>query len=182
MNKYKILNTKTVFKSAKVQVDRETVGLPNGNTADWDVMVYPNFYCGVTITSDEKVLMTREWRQGPHDLLTQFTAARAEHQAEEENLLELKRELKEELGVEDGKFEKIISFAQGTRLTGFRTVYFVTNFALGKTDRDENEIQEIISLPIKGLYSELSKNHITTSETLLIAKLLEENYTNGKQL
>ncbi len=170
MEGFKVLKKKTVYKSEKVQVDTETISLPNGSTADWDVMVYPDFYCGVTITDNKKVLMTKEWRQGPHDYLTQFTAARASHKSEEENLEELKRELKEELGVEGGNYERVIRFSQGTRLTGFRTIHFVTGFTLGHTQRDENEIQEIASLPIGGLY------------TLLIAKLLEERYARRTNL
>ena len=177
MEGFKVLKKKTVYKSEKVQVDTETISLPNGNTVDWDVMVQPDFYCGVTIVDDKKVLMSKEWRQGPHDFLTQFTVARAPHEGEEENLSELKRELKEELGVTGGQYEKVMRFAQGTRLTGFTIVYLVTDFTLGETHLDENEIQKIVALPIKGLYDELSKNHIVTSDTLLIAKLLEERYS-----
>jgi len=143
-----------------VQVDRETISLPNGNQAEWDLMVYPDFYEAAVI-KDGKVLMTREWRQGPH-------------KTEEENLAELKRELKEELGVEGGDFEKVIRFAQGERLTGFCTVYFVTNFRLSETSRDANEIQELIELSIKNLYQELTAHHTVMPETLLIAKILEE--------
>ena len=180
MGEYKIIGTKTLFKSEKVQVDRETISLPNGNQAEWDVMVYPDFYIAVTI-NNEKVLMTREWRQGPHDFLTQFTKARAPHKTEEENLAEITRELKEEMGVEGGDFEKVVRFAQGERLTGFCTVYFVTNFTLSETSRDANEIQEIIELPIKNLYQELSTRYTVMPETLLIAKILEERFGNNLQ-
>jgi hypothetical protein len=175
MDKYEIIGKQTVFKSEKVQVDRETVALPNGNKTEWYVMVYPDFYEGVTIR-DGKVLMTREWRLGPHDYLTQFTKTRAPHKTEKENLAELARELKEELGVVGGDYEKVLRFAQGERLTGFCTVYLVTNFEVGRTSRDENEIQQIIELPIKNLYQELAVNHVVMPETLLIAKLLEEKF------
>ncbi len=172
---YKVIESKTVYKSEKVQVDKEKIGLPNGQIVEWEVMVYPNFLTGVPV-EEGQVLMTKEWRQGPHDYLTQFTATRASHETESENLAELKRELGEELGVTDGDYEKIVHFAQGTRLTGFRTVYLVTNFCITSPDRDENEIQEIIRLPVKGLYLELTGKHVVTAETLLIAKLIEERF------
>jgi hypothetical protein len=176
MKNFEVIATKTVYRSVKVQVDKETISLPNGNMVEWDVMVYPDFYEAVTI-KDNTVLLTKEWRQGPHDYLTQFTKARAPFKTEKENLTELKRELKEEMGVSGGEYQKILRFAQGERLTGFCTVYFVTNFSLGENNRDENEIQEIITLPIKGLYEELSSNHIVMPEALLIAKLLEEKFS-----
>jgi len=173
MGNFKVIESNTLYKSEKVQVDREKIFLPTGNHVEWDVMVYPDFYLAVTI-KDNNVLLTKEWRQGPHTYLTQFTKARANHKTEKENLTELARELKEEMGVEGGDYEKAVCFSQGERLTGFCTVYFVTNFNLAKTKRDENEIQELIKLPIRGLYKELSTNHVTMAESLLIAKLLEE--------
>jgi hypothetical protein len=173
MEDFKVVGSKTLYKSEKVQVDGETIMLPNGHQVEWDVMVYPHFYEAVPI-QDNCVLLTKEWRQGPHDYLTQFTKARAFHNTEKENLTELARELKEEMGVEGGNYEKIVRFAQGERLTGFCTVYFVTNFKLSSTRRDENEIQEMIKLPIKGLYEELVLQHVVMPEMLLIAKLLKE--------
>ena len=175
MNTFKVIESKVVYKSEKVQVDKVLVRLPDGKAVEWDAMVYPNIYLGVTIMGDE-VLMTREWRLGPRDFLTQFTKARAAHESEKENLQELARELKEELGVEGGNYKEVLKFAHGERLTGFCSVYFVTDFNMTDTNRDEDEIQEIIKLPIKNLYNELKNNHIVMPESLLIAKILEERF------
>lgn len=176
MPKFKIISKKTVYKSEKVQVDTETISLPNGNIVEWDVMVNPNFLKAVPIKND-RVLMTKEWRQGPHDYLTQFTGSRASLNREEDNLKELKREMKEELGIVGGKYEKIITFQQGVRLTGKQTIYFVTNFKSRKACPEKNEIQNKIELPIEGLFEELRDHHIVTAETLLIAKILQEKYS-----
>ncbi len=78
--------------------------------------------------------------------------------------------------MESGDFEKLIAFPWGFRTSGNVTYFIVENFSLGQTKRDENEIQEIIKLPIKGLYNELLQNHVVASDTLLVAKLLEEKY------
>jgi hypothetical protein len=173
---FKILSRETAYKSQKNQVDRCTVLLPNGNQAPWDVNVLPNMMTGVTVIGD-KVIMTKEYRLSVQDLLTQFTGARCVGTDEAENLKHLQRELKEELGIEGGRYEKLFSFATGSHTAGYRTVYLVTNFTIGDTQRDENELQDIITIPIKGLFQELSQNHIVTSDTLLIAKLLEEKYS-----
>jgi len=172
---FKILGRKTLYKSVKLQIDRAKIQLPNGNIDKWDVNVLPSFYFGVP-TVDGKVIMTREWRLGPNKVLTQFTGTRCVSDNENKNLGELKRELKEELGLEGGKYISQITFAWGFRTTGNVTYYTVEGFKIGKTSRDENEIQEIIKLPIKGLFDELLKNHVITSDTLLVAKLLEERY------
>lgn len=175
MGQFNVISKKTVFKAFKVQIDRETIKLPDGSMVEWDLMVYPDFYLAVTVKND-KVLMTKEWRQGPHDYLTQFTKARATHPTENENLAELAKELQEEIGATGGNYQKLIHFAHGERLAGYCTVYLVTDFKLGDTNRDSHEIQEVIELPIKGLFQELVDNHIVMAETLLVAKLLEEKF------
>lgn len=174
-NQFKILQSKIVYKSVKLQIDKARISLPNGNIVEWDTNILPSFYYGVPI-KDDKVIMTREWRLGPNKIITQFTAARCVSDKEDENLGELRRELKEELGIEGGAYQNIISFPWGFRTSGDVAYFIVKDYSLGKTNRDENEIQEIITLPIKGLYNELINNHAATSDTLLVAKILEEKF------
>ena len=174
-DQFRIIGKKTAYKAEKVQIDTSEISLPNGNVAHWDVVVMPTFYVGLPV-KDGNVLMTREWRLGPAGVMTQFSGGRGISDNEEENLGELRRELKEELGLEGGTYEHLVSFSAGVRITGDVVNYIVTDFTLSDTDRDENEIQDIISLPIKGLYNELSNNHVVTADTLLAAKLLEEKY------
>lgn len=172
----KIISRKIAYKSQKNQIDQCVVVLPNGNQAEWDVNILPDMMTGVTII-ENKVIMTKEYRLSVQNLLTQFTGARCVSTDELENLKHLKRELKEELGVEAGQYEKLFRFANGGHTSGYRTVYLVTDFTMGETQRDENELQEKIDIPIKGLFQELVNNHIVTSDTLLIAKLLEERFS-----
>lgn len=174
-HKFKILSKKLLFESHKFKIESVQVELPNGKSAEWDVNSIPDTYAAVPI-KDGIVYMTKEWRTGPEDFLTQFTIARCEHNDFEKDLCELKREVQEELGIIEGNYEKIVTHNHSTRVTGKRTSFLVQNFTFGETNRDEDEFQEIIKIPIKGLYNELYSNHIVTAETLLVAKLLEERF------
>lgn len=170
---FKILDTKTAYKSEKVQVDRCKVALPNGNVVTWDINVLPNMFFGIPL-KDGYVYMTKEWRLGPNKILTQFTGARCFSTDYEENLKELKRELHEELGIAGGKYQKLVSFQNGIRTTGIRTYFIVTDFGLEKPKRNENEIQETNKLPVKGLFDTLIREHEVTADTLLAAKMIEK--------
>lgn len=96
---------------------------------------------------------------------------------------ELKRELREELGLINGSYKKLSlnKHSRGNRTTGFNEIYIVTDFKLIKPKRDQKgdyqELQELIKLPIKNLFSTLSDKYIVDAETLLIAKLIEEKYS-----
>ena len=120
MGKYKILSATTVHKSDKVQVDKRKIQLPGGEVVEWHVLVSPDIYIGIPIESGH-VYLVKEWRQGPQKILTQFVGARAIFENEDKNLGELKRELQEELGLDGGKYEKILKTANGSHISGFRS-------------------------------------------------------------
>lgn len=170
---YKILGTKNIFRGQKVNIDLEKIKLPNGNIVEWEVIAFPDFSIGIPLTEKNEVLFVREWRQGPRNFLLHLPAGRG---SREEGLANLKREVMEEMGIVGGKYDKLIEFPNGTRVTGKKSLYVVSDFRLDEPKRDENEIQEVISLPLKGLFQSITKNYIATSDILLIAKLIEENY------
>ena len=45
----------------------------------------------------------------------------------------LSRELNEELGIIGGRFEKLVEYSNGVRISGLRTIFMVTEFELDKT-------------------------------------------------
>ena len=81
------------------------------------------------------------------------------------------------MGIYDIKsWDEMITCQHGFRTMGKITYFILENFKQGETESDKNEIQEIITLPIKGLFRELLKKHTVTADTLLAAKLLEEKF------
>ena len=171
---HKIIEEKIIFSGHKDKdIIRSKLQLPDGKIVEWDVYGGYNIVFAATV-KDGFAYMTKEWRLGPCTYLTQFTGARFPFN-QKENLSELQREVKEELGIVGGKYTKLISYAKGTHMRGNDVYYLVTDFEItDKTNRDPDEYQEMIKLPIKGLFNELKNNNVTTTGTLLVAKLLEE--------
>lgn len=173
---YKVLNRKSVYKGRKVFVSDETIQLPNGNIVEWDMIDFPDIFMAIPITKDNQVLMVQQWRQGPKSIMTDFVGVRLDN-PNEDAMRALSRELNEELGIIGGRFEKLVEYSNGVRISGLRTIFMVTEFELDKTNLDENEIVERVEIPLRGLYKELLDNHIVTGDTLLMAKLAEERYS-----
>ena len=174
-HQYKVINRSPSYKGKKVNVFDETIKLPNGNIVEWDMVDFPDIYMAIPVTKEKKVLLVKQWRQGPKSIMTDFVGARLDDKSEQ-GLDALKRELSEELGLVGGKYEKLVEYSNGVRISGLRTIYLVTEFDIDKTKLEENEIVEKVEIPLKGLYEELVKNHVVTGDTLLMAKLAEEKY------
>ena len=174
-HQYKVINRFPSYKGKKVNVFDETIKLPNGNIVEWDMVDFPDIYMAIPVTKEKKVLLVKQWRQGPKSIMTDFVGARLDDK-HELGLDALKRELSEELGLVGGKYEKLVEYSNGVRISGLRTIYLVTEFDIDKTKLEENEIVEKVEIPLKGLYEELVEKHTVTADTLLMAKLAEDKY------
>lgn len=160
---YKLISRKQVYKGKKVNVFDETIQPPNGNIVEWDMVDYPDIYMAIPVTEDNTVLMVQQWRQGPKAIMTDFVGARLDD-PEEKGLEALKREVGEELGIIGGKYELLVKYSNGVRISGTRYIYLLTDFEKSKQNLDENELVEIIELSVEGLYKELRDYHIVTGD------------------
>jgi len=170
INNYKVKKRTNVYEGKKVNVFDEQIQLPNGNIVEWDMVEFPDIYMA---TNKETVLLVQQWRQGPKAITTDFVGVRLDD-PKEDAMEALKRELNEELGILGGKYEKLVKYSNGVRISGARSIYLLVDFEQSEQNLDENELVDIIELPVKGLYKELSENHVVTGDTLLMAKLVEE--------
>lgn len=173
---YKVVSRNNVYQGKKVNVFDEKIQLPNDNIVEWDMVDFPDIYMAIPVTENKTVLMVMQWRQGPKAIMTDFVGARLDDR-NEKPLDALKRELSEELGLKGGKYEKLVEYSNGVRISGMRTIFLVTEFDIDKSNLDENEIVEKVEIPVKGLYGELVANHTITADTLLMAKLVEERFS-----
>jgi ADP-ribose pyrophosphatase len=177
---YNVISRDHQYKGKKVNVYNEKIQLPNGNIVEWDMVDFPDIYMAIPVTKENTVLLVKQWRQGPKSIMTDFVGARLDDK-QENGLEALKRELSEELGLIGGKYEKLVEYSNGVRISGLRTICLVTEFEIDKTNLEENEIVEKVEIPLKGLYNELVENHTVTADTLLMAKLAEERYLKDLQ-
>jgi ADP-ribose pyrophosphatase len=172
---YKLIERKVLYRGKKVTVFDEKIQLPNGNIVEWDMVEFPDIYMAIPVTNKKTVLLVQQWRQGPKAITTDFVGVRLDD-PKEDAMEAVKRELNEELGIVGGKYEKLVEYTNGVRISGVRSIYLLVDFEQSEQNLDENELVDIIELPVKGLYKELSENHVVTGDTLLMAKLVEEKY------
>ncbi len=170
---YKIINTKEVFRGKKISVISEKIQLPNGKIVEWEAIDNMNFIGAIPVSKKKEAIFTLEWRQGPECEILQITYGRTD---DLDDLTSIKKELNEEVGIYGGKYRELITYASGTRKKGYKRLYIIEDFQIGRTNRDKDEIQKIIKIPINNIFKQIADNYITTSDILLAALLLQEKY------
>jgi len=78
------------------KIDRVTYELPTGITADFEIKQDGNAVCVLPLTTDNQVVMTKQYRPGPGKVLLELPGGGAH--ADEDFMEAMKRELLEETG------------------------------------------------------------------------------------
>ena len=95
-----------IFDGVILHVKKDTVRLPNGNSAVREVIRHIGAVCVIPVTDDKKVIMERQFRYPLNRIILEIPAGKLD--APDENRLSaIRRELREETGIcaEPGEFE-----------------------------------------------------------------------------
>ncbi len=95
MSNWEKLSQKTMYEGFR-NIVRKTFRLPNGKTADFDIMDVPSFVCIAAISKDKQIILVDQYRPGPEFSMVSFPEGRIDPGEVPEQAVE--RELREETG------------------------------------------------------------------------------------
>ena len=98
------VSSQTIFRGRIIRVDMDQVELPDGKTADREVVYHPGGVAVLALDRDNSVSLVRQFRYPIRQELLELPAGKLDHGAEEDRLLGAKRELSEETGLEAEKW------------------------------------------------------------------------------
>ncbi len=98
------VSSQTIFQGRIIRVDMDQVELPDGKTADREVVYHPGGVAVLALDRDNSVSLVRQFRYPIRQELLELPAGKLDHGAEEDRLLGAKRELSEETGLEAEKW------------------------------------------------------------------------------
>lgn len=105
--KWKVLSSTSIFNRPWLNVQRDSVQLPNGKVYDeYYVLHYPTWINVIAITDEGKFIIERQYRHAIGKVSTEICAGCAEEG--EEPLTAAKRELQEETGYAGGKWTELL--------------------------------------------------------------------------
>ncbi|MEE3329579.1 MAG: NUDIX hydrolase [Myxococcota bacterium] len=129
-----------------LRVDKERVELPNGHEIDIDIVKHPGAACIVPFTSDDEVLLIRQFRPATDGEILEFAAGKLEP-GELPEACAL-RELEEETGYSAGRIEHLSSIWTAPGFTD-EVIHLYAAFDLEPVGQSLQEDEVIDLVPVR---------------------------------
>ncbi len=158
--------TKNIYSGKIVTLNIDTVRLPNGVTIDLEVIRHPGAAAVVPLKDDGTVILIRQFRHAADGFIYEIPAGKLH--AKEDPLACAARELEEEIGYRAGRFELLSSILTAP---GFADevihVYLATGLTKGVQNLDQDEVLEIVEMPLSESIEKIENGAIRDAKTIV---------------
>ena len=157
---------KNIFKGRIVDLNLETVTLPNGATVELEVIHHPGAAAAVPRKDDRTVILIRQYRHAVGGYIYEIPAGKL-HPGEDPREC-ANRELEEEIGWKAGVLEHVTS---AYTTPGFTDevihIYKATQLQKGKQDLGHDEVLEIAEFPLERTIAMIREGVIQDAKTIV---------------
>ncbi len=151
-----------VFKKYSRAIEKVDFELPSGKISDFYIKSEDQVICTLAITSDNLVILARQFRPGPQKILNELPGGRMEK--DETPIQAAARELLEETGYQ-GKMEHVTTAFDCAYSTQIRHCFVATDCIKVKDQQlDEDEFAEVVLLPLNEFRDLLRSGQMTDVE------------------
>ena len=158
--------TKNIYNGKVVTLNVDTVRLPNGVTIDLEVIRHQGAAAVVPLKGDGTVVLIRQFRHAAGGFIYEIPAGKL-HQGEDP-LECAARELEEEIGYRAGRFDLLSSIFTAP---GFADevihVYLATELMKGVQNLDQDEVLEIVEMPLRDAIGKIEDGSIRDAKTIV---------------
>ena len=143
------VSSQTIFQGRIIRVDMDQVELPDGKTADREVVYHPGGVAVLALDRDNSVSLVRQFR---------YPIRR---------LLGAKRELSEETGLEAEKWTYLgYTLASPGFCDEALHMYLAQGLTRKKQHLDEDEFLDVVTMPFQQLVEQVMDGAITDAKTV----------------
>jgi len=173
----KTLSAEKIYKGRIIDLEKLVVELPDGRTAQREIVRHPGASMVVPILDDGRIIMIKQFRKPLEKVYYEMPAGKLD--GNEDPIDCAVRELREETGYAVGKIEHILSI---DTTPGFSDeiihIYAATELEPGETEKDKDEFIETCMFSIDELLEMVYSGKITDAKTI-IGVFLIQKYLNG---
>jgi len=158
--------TKNIYKGRIVNLNLETVTLPNGATVELEVIHHPGAAAVVPMKDERTVILIRQYRHAVGGYIYEIPAGKL-HPGEDP-LVCAQRELEEEIGYKAGVLDPVIS---AFTTPGFTDevihIYRATQLQPGKQNLGHDEVLAVAEFPLEKTIAMIREGVIQDAKTIV---------------
>ena len=173
----KTVSSERVYEGSRINVRRDIVSLPDGGTAQRDIVEHPDAVSIVAVDSDNNVVLVRQYRRAPKLFLLEVPAGVMD--PGEEPIQTAQRELREETGFAAATLDFLGDFytAPGI-LTERMYAFLATGLTEDALPPDEDEDIEVERVPLAKAM-EMARSGELNDAKSIVSLLMAERRLNG---
>ncbi len=160
------LHTEQLLRGNFLDVRRDTVRLPTGDTATREYIVHPGAVAIVPMLDDGRLVMERQYRAPLRRVLLEFPAGKID--PGEDTRLTAMRELAEETGYRAREWARACTLHNAVAYsTEGIEIWFARGLVLGERDLDHGEHIDVCPMHPDELYALAARGELTDAKTLI---------------
>ena len=165
--RYRRIKRELIHKGALVDFYKDTMQVPNGNLAEWDLISHKGAAAVIPVTSNGDIIMVRQYRNPLEDFDLEIPAGSLDSPAEDPKVCAA-RELEEETGCKAQSITYVNwTYASVGICTERIYLYIAENLQPGTQKLDKDEFIEIERYSLKDALEMVYDGTIRDSKTVM---------------
>jgi ADP-ribose pyrophosphatase len=162
----KLLSSEQVYAGKFLNLNVDTVLLPNGRTTKLEIFRHPGASAVVPLKEDGRVVLIRQLRHAAGGFIYEIPAGKLDLREDPKNCAA--RELEEEVGYRAGSLELLTSIWMAPAFTDeIIHIFLGTNLEVGKQNLDQDEVLEIVEWPLEEAMARIQDGTIRDAKTII---------------
>ena len=159
-------DTNYIYKGAIINMRLDTAVLPNGKTANREVVEHPGGVCVLPIDENGDIMLVKQFRYPYMKETLEVPAGKRDKSGDNDPLSCGKRELKEETGATAEHYYPLGTLYPSPGYTDeVIYMYAATGISFGQAQPDEDEFINVIKIPLQTAVKLVMSGEIPDSKT-----------------
>lgn len=160
----KTLKKNILYTGRVIRLRNDEVLLPNGRTANREVVDHPGGVCVAALTNQNELLMVRQFRYPYEQVVTEIPAGKLEWG--EDPLECARRELQEETGAVAQRYRFLGDLYPSPGYCGeIIRIFFAEELSFGVPSPDQDEFLDVLRVPLQEAVEMVMANRLPDAKT-----------------
>lgn len=177
------ISSKEVFRGNFINVEIRTISLPNGKTAEREIVKHGPASAAICINDQKEMLLVEQWREAIKQLTLEIPAGMVDD-TDTSPLDTMKRELNEEGGYQADYWEKVSEFYPSPGFSDEKLyLYYCDTLSLVENKRalDDDEFLTAHWYSLEQLKNLLTEGKIVDAKTIYAISVWENMLLTGSE-